>query len=80
MSSHDLQTHKQLPITSPKTLIEIRLKAHSRVWENFLMTESPLKMMKNASYFTLKALFVFKIFKYLSWLFDHVEKTAQLER
>ena len=31
----------------------------------FLATESPLKMMKNASYFTLKALFVLKIFKFL---------------
>ena len=35
-------------------------------------------MMKNAFYFTLKALFVLKIFKFLSWLFDHVEKTADL--
>ena len=46
----------------------------------FLMTESPLKMMKNAFYFTLKALFVFKIFKFLLWLFGHVQKTARLER
>ena len=38
--------------------------------------ESPLKMLKNAFYFTLKALFVLKIFKFLSWLFGHVEKTA----
>ena len=29
-------------------------------------TENPLKMMKNAFYFTLKALFVLKIFKFLS--------------
>ena len=29
-------------------------------------TESPLKMMKNAFYFTSKALFVLKIFKLLS--------------
>ena len=28
--------------------------------------ESPLKMMKNAFYFILKALFVHKIFKFLS--------------
>ena len=42
--------------------------------------ESPLKMLKNAFYFTLKALFVLKIFKFLSWLFGHVEKTAWLER
>ena len=32
----------------------------------FLATESPLKMMDNAFYFTSKALFVLKIFKFLS--------------
>ena len=31
-----------------------------------LANESPLKMNKNAFYFTLKALFVLKIFKFLS--------------
>ena len=36
--------------------------------------------MKNAFYFILKALFVLKIFKFLSWLFGHAEKTAWLER
>ena len=46
----------------------------------FLITESPLKMMKNAFYFTLKALFILKIFKFLSWHFGHVGKTAWLER
>ena len=30
-----------------------------------LATESPLKMMKNAFYFTLKALFIIKILKFL---------------
>ena len=30
--------------------------------------------MKNAFYFTSKALFVLKIFKFLSWLFGHVVK------
>ena len=39
--------------------------------------ESSLKMMKNA--FILKALFVHKIFKILSWLFSNVEKEAWLE-
>ena len=39
--------------------------------------EKPLKMTKNAFYFILKAL---KIFKFLSWLFGHVEKMAWLER
>ena len=37
--------------------------------------ETPLKM-KNAFYFILKALFVLKTFKFLSWLFSHVEKMA----
>ena len=46
----------------------------------FLITESPLKMMRNAFYFTWKALFVLKIFTFLSWLFGHVDKTARLER
>ena len=32
----------------------------------YLTTETPLKMMKNVFYFTLKALFVLKIFKFLS--------------
>ena len=36
--------------------------------------------MKNAFYFILKALFVPKIFKYVSWMFGHVEKTAGIER
>ena len=37
-------------------------------------TESLLKMVKNAFYFTLKAFFILKIFKFLSWLFGQVSK------
>ena len=44
------------------------------------LIESPLKLMKNAFYFILKALFVLKIFKFLSRLFGHVGKTDRLER
>ena len=40
----------------------------------FLATESPLKMMKNTFYFTLKALFVLKIIKFLSELFGLIGK------
>ena len=40
------------------------------------LIESPLKMMENAFYFILKALFVLKIFKFLSRLFGLVGKTA----
>ena len=35
--------------------------------------------MKNAFYFMLKALFVVKIFKFLSELFVQIERTAELE-
>ena len=38
--------------------------------------ESPLIMMKNAFYLFLKALFILKIFKFLSRVFGHVGKTA----
>ena len=40
----------------------------------FLAFETPLKTMKNDLNFTLKAHFVLKIYKFLSWLFGHVEK------
>ena len=43
------------------------------------LTESPLKMMKNAFYFILKAIFVLNIFKFLSRRFSHVGKTAWFE-
>ena len=38
--------------------------------------ESPLKMMKNAFYFILKALSAPNLFKLLSLHFGHVEETA----
>ena len=37
-------------------------------------------MMKNAFYFILKARFILKVFKFLSWIIGQVEKTAWLER
>ena len=40
----------------------------------FLGIESPLKMMKNAFCFMLKALFVLDIFKFSSWFFGYLEK------
>ena len=44
------------------------------------LNESPLKVMKNDFYFILKVFFVFKIFKFSSWLFSYIEKTAGRER
>ena len=40
----------------------------------FLATERPFKMMKNAFSFTSKALFVLKLFKFLSQIFGHLSK------
>ena len=50
------------------------LKRRTLRSEQFLATESPLKTMGNAFYFTEKAVFVLKIFKFLSWLFVYVAK------
>ena len=40
----------------------------------FLASGSLFKMIDNAFYFTFNALFVLKVFEFLSWLFSHVEK------
>ena len=47
---------------------------YCQVKSQFLAAKSPFKIMKNAFYFTSKALFVLKIFKFLAWLFGHVSK------
>ena len=57
----------------------VALKSESYLPKKFFFicfNESPLKIMKNAFYFILKALFVLKIFKFLSWHFGQVEETA----
>ena len=51
-------------------LIKVGLSPSKKVCFIYF-NESPLKMMKNAFHFMLKALFVLKILKYLSWLFRH---------
>ena len=43
------------------------------------LIENPLNMMKNVFYFGLKALFVFKIFQFLSRHFGLIGKTVWLE-
>ena len=55
-------------------IIDYHIKGALSDLRQFLAIENPLKMMKNAIYFTQKALFVFKIFKVLSGLFRHVAK------
>ena len=61
--------------------LNIKVVPHlSKIFIIICFNDSPSKMVKNAFYFILKALFVLKIFKFLSWLFGHVGKTAWLER
>ena len=51
-----------------------KLKGALSGLRQFLATESALKMMENAFYFTSNALFALKIFTFLHWLFSHVSK------
>ena len=64
------------------TMITWLLKLDSHLPKKVFIcfSDSPSKMMKNAFYFILKVLFILKIFKFLSSLSGHVEKTAWLER
>ena len=60
--------------------------AHTGTWIKVGLSPSekkneiPLQVMENAFYFILKALFILKVLKLLSWLYGHWEKTAWLER
>ena len=61
-------------------IFKLKLDSHlPKISFYICFNDSPLKTMKNAFYFILKALSVLEIFKFLSWHFDHVEKTAWLE-
>ena len=51
---------------SPSIFIASLVKGALSSLRQFLAIESPLKRMKNAFYFTSKALFFLKIFKFLS--------------
>ena len=46
----------------------------------YLLQWNPFKNDEKYFCFTLKDIFVLKIFKFLSWLYGHVEKTTWLER
>ena len=59
----------------PKVTFKVGLSP-SKFFIIICFNDSPSKVKKNAFYFILKGLFVFKIFKFLSSFFEHVEKTA----
>ena len=64
MCSFDQIVHHVVKIVS--WIFEHMIKGELSGLRKFLATESPLKMMKNYFYFTLKSLSVLKIFKFLS--------------
>ena len=68
---------------SQATKIQLKvLKSGSHLPKKILFIcfiESLLKMLKSAFYFILKALFVLKIVRYLSY-FGHVEVTALIRK
>ena len=71
MENFAIERVNRLLHRSPKrrTLtFEVILKARLKA------VESPLKMLENALHFTLKTLFLLKVFKFLSLLFGQVEK------
>ena len=69
--------------TQNKCLRQIHLKSGSHIPKKIYIIcfiESPLKMMKNSFYLILKAIFLLKIFKFLSWFLGQLGKTPWLER
>ena len=60
-------------------VFKVGLSPSKKICDNCFI-ETPLKMIKKAFYFILKALFVLKMFEFLSWIFGHVGKTTWLER
>ena len=64
----------RLKTAKPSATAKQLIKGALSGLRQFLATEVSLKMVKNTFYFTSKALFVLKIFKFLSWLFGQVSK------
>ena len=83
-----LYTEGNLKLSSKKTMQLLNIEHETKHVDNelkvglspfkkkivFSVIKSPLKMMKNAFYFIVKAFLVLKIFKFLSRLFGHEEK------
>ena len=64
-------------VTNDLMTRSVSLKSGSHLPIFFIFfNDSPLKLMKNVFYIILKSVFVLKIFKFLSLLSGHVEKTA----
>ena len=64
----------RLKTAKPSATAKQLIKGALSDLRQFLATEAPLTMVKNTFCFTSKALFVLKIFRFLSWLFGQVSK------
>ena len=64
----------RLKTAKPSATAKQLIKGALSDLRQFLATEVPLTMVKNTFCFTSKALFVLKIFRFLSWLFGQVSK------
>ena len=76
--SHDYKNFAQYPLNCFQCFLDF-LKSNSYLPKKVPFTcsrESPLKMMTNAFYLILEALFVLKISKFLSGLYGNIEKTS----
>ena len=65
-------------LKTPEPIIKIGLLPSKKLF--FICFSDSPSMMKKNFYFILKTLSILKIFKFLSWLFGHVRKTALLEK
>ena len=72
--SKNIFSYRTVQVAAPEECWWIHVKGALSGLRQFLAIESPLKIMKSASCFTSKALFILKVLKFLSWLFDHVAK------
>ena len=59
--------------------INVRLSLSKKLFF-ICVNDRSSKMIKNAFYFIVKALFVLKIFKFVFLLFGHVEKTVDSKK
>ena len=76
--NHDYKNFAEYPLSCFQCFLDF-LKSNSYLPKKVPFTcsrESPLKMMTNAFYLILEALFVLKISKFLSGLYGNVEKTS----
>ena len=79
-SKCDLVFNPSLPDRVRREKINLKSDSHLPKIYIICFNESPLKLMKNAFYFIFKAFLVPKIFKFLSWLFGHVEKNGFIRK